>query len=185
MDMLTAFWGHSKAQEFASLFSRRDITESPCNRISLTKTLHHWFDRARLAFKPLEVSETGIRVQFHWLKRSPFKPKSVLTGVDIHDQAGLDDSQWGHELFFHRKSGMPLETGQVFHISAQNPADIPSFELLQLSWDLLRVAAISGAGEASEEDYWDSDDDDDYGDVPFYQLEEEEDAFSGAAGSLS
>ena len=142
----------------------------------MTPLLHHWFDRARLAFKPLRVSPAGAHIQLHWLKRSPLKPQGILPGDDFLARAGLDGStnqEWGNELFFHRRSGMPVETGQVFVVPAGNPTENLNIDILQLSWDLLRIAAISGAGEATDEDYQDSDDDSDGG-IPFDQLDVDE-----------
>ena len=34
----------------------------------------------------------------------------------------------------HRHSGLCIETGQVFVISADDPEDLPSLELLELQW---------------------------------------------------
>lgn len=64
-------------------------------------------------------------------------------------------------MLAHRASGLRLETGQIFTLSANDPAHVPNFDLLQLSWDL-RVISICGAAE--EEDIDDDDDVvDDYG----------------------
>ncbi|UKZ67000.1 uncharacterized protein TrAtP1_008164 [Trichoderma atroviride] len=47
------------------------------------------------------------------------------------------------------KGGLPLRTGQTFTLKADKdrPELVPSFELLKLSWDMLRIIAISGAAE--------------------------------------
>ena len=47
---------------------------------------------------------------------------------------------------------MPIETGQTFVIRAEKPEDLPSFELLELQWNLLRVAAICGAADIRDQD---------------------------------
>ncbi|CAK7275585.1 hypothetical protein SEPCBS119000_006752, partial [Sporothrix epigloea] len=69
---------------------------------------------------------------------------------------GTDSESWGRPPVAHRKSGLPLETGQIFTIRAEDPEDLPSFELLELQWDLLRIAAMSGPAEAQDEE-WDED----------------------------
>lgn len=74
-------------------------------------------------------------------------------------EAGLSDNRaWGG-CFVHRRSGLPLETGQTFVFGTKIPERAPSFELLQLSWHLLRVAAICGAAQAVELGIDDGDDD--------------------------
>lgn len=66
--------------------------------------------------------------------------------------AGLEDnSAWG-DILAHGKDGLPLRTGQTFILRADKdrPELAPSFELLKLSWDMLRIIAISGAAEPKE-----------------------------------
>lgn len=116
-----------------------------------------------MALKPLRKLDDGsIVVQFHWLKAGKLRPAQQQDGVDldlIFAEAGLESTTWGHMLA-HRASGLRLETGQVFTLTASDPAHMPNFDLLQLSWDLLRVISICGAAE--EEDVDDDDDNDDY-----------------------
>lgn len=50
----------------------------------------------------------------------------------------------------HRKSGIPLRTGQVFTFKAKTPEERPSFDLLLLQWNLVQVAAMSGAADVYE-----------------------------------
>jgi hypothetical protein len=124
----------------------------------MSHQLHFWFDNAKFALKPLRQSSGEVVVQWHWLKKPVLKPKVVIrTGYDPLLQAGLIDQNWG-DCLAHRKSGMPIRTGQTFTIRAENPEDLPSWDLLQLQWDLLRVAAICGAADVTD-DYYDSDDD--------------------------
>ncbi|KAK1765250.1 hypothetical protein QBC33DRAFT_571807 [Phialemonium atrogriseum] len=165
-DMLRMFWGEEKAAIWSKLFEDEVITESPQNLICLNRQLHWWFDNAMLALKPLRRETNSVTVQFHWLKGNNFKPHIALnkwrqrnTFDDVMSRAGLLDNQaWGQALYC-RISGLPLETGQTFVIRAENPDHVPSFELLELSWDLLRVAAICGAAEPTDD--WLRDDDDD------------------------
>lgn len=65
--------------------------------------------------------------------------------------AGLsDNTAWGEEGLARRESGLRIETGQTFVLKTDDPENLPSFELLQLSWDLLRIAAICGAAESDD-----------------------------------
>lgn len=170
--MLKGFWGEAKMMAWSELFSREEITESPKNLICLNRQLHFWFDHAKFALKPLRQTENEVVVQWHWLKDARLKPKDRITGDDFLTQAGLTDQNWGKGLA-HRKSGMPVRTGQIFHIRADDPEHLPSFELLELQWNLLRVAAISGAADVSK-DYWWSDDSEDEGHDLWEQNEQED-----------
>lgn len=178
-DILNTFWGHEKAQEWSDLFQDESVTESPQNLVCLNHQLHWWLDNARLALKPLRNTDSGaVVVQFHWLKVNRLKPhmplekpNEVLPFSGILSKAGLSDNgTWGDKLA-HRKSGLPLQTGQTFVLGAKDPERAPSFELLQLSWDLLRVGAISGAAGPLE---LDNDDDTDNSGVGYWDWEENE-----------
>jgi hypothetical protein len=165
--ILAAFWGREKYEMWSRLYTSPGVTESARNLISLNRQLHWLFSHAKLALKPLRMEQGGVVVQFHWLKGGSLKPDIPLfkgretRGLhDILEMAGLAHNElWGEELAY-RKSGLPLETGQTFLLGAKNPEQAPDFELLKLSWDLLRVAAISGAAEP-----WQPEDEDDTDDL--------------------
>ena len=138
------------------------VTQSLKNYLSLSHQIHFWFDNARFALKPLRQNKDRkeIVVQWHWLKRSCLLPRTVVSQAQdtFLAQAELDEMAWG-SCFAHRKSGLPIETGQTFVIRAENFEDLPSFELLELQWNLLRVAAICGAADVTDASYYDRDDD--------------------------
>ncbi|KAK4064901.1 uncharacterized protein Triagg1_8900 [Trichoderma aggressivum f. europaeum] len=160
---LRTFWGEDTTTRLSKIFFDQKVAETPQNFISLNSQLHVWFDNGRMALKPLrELADGTVQVQLHWLNKSTLKPTEDCNNISLaKDSAGIRENQsWG-TITAHRQSGLPLETGQVFNLSALYRDNIPSFDLLQLSWNLLRVVAICGAAEPS--DLSDSDDDDDYG----------------------
>lgn len=131
-----------------------------------SKTLNLWWKQARFALKPLKKDDDNlITVQFHWLKRSGLTQTQEVSGQDVLAQAGLHGSaslSWGTPLHAHRMSGFPLLTSQTFVIRAEDKSDLPSFELLQLQWDLHRVAATCEAANVTDDEIcrlFDSDDD--------------------------
>ncbi|KAL6818024.1 hypothetical protein J3E69DRAFT_358259 [Trichoderma sp. SZMC 28015] len=65
----------------------------------------------------------------------------------------------------YRASGLHLLTGQTFILKSKNPDHIPDFDLLELSWNLLRMAAICGASGEPEELSDDDDHEEAYSDV--------------------
>lgn len=158
--MLKVFWGAEKALAWQTQFEDARIAQSPQNYLSLSHQIHFWFDNARFALKPLSQTSNETVVQWHWLKRSVLRPRTEIGQAQdtfLH-LAGLNDMTWGSCLA-HRRSGMPIQTGQMFVIRAEKPEDLPSFELLEMQWNLLRVAAICGAANVADASYYDLDDD--------------------------
>lgn len=156
MHMIRTFWSPDQASAWCSMIQKTAVLGSPQNLISLNHQLHWWFDNGKLALKPLRKLDDGsIVVQFHWLKASGLKPATPLPIGDLdmdkwmHEAGLTDNSSWGN-LKIHRWSGKPIETGQTFILGATNPSLAPSFELLQLSWDMLRMIAICGAAEPED-----------------------------------
>ncbi|AEO60616.1 hypothetical protein MYCTH_2309977 [Thermothelomyces thermophilus ATCC 42464] len=157
--MLNIFWGPEKTQAWRQMFEDANITQSAKNGISMNHQIHFWFDNARFALKPLRETPEGVVVQWHWLKRSVLKPLvDIRPDQDTLLQAGITDQNWGDNLA-HRKSGVRIRTGQTFLIRANKPEDRVSWDLLEMQWNLLRVAAISGAADVTD-DYYDYDEPD-------------------------
>ncbi|KAL7620426.1 hypothetical protein AAE478_009421 [Parahypoxylon ruwenzoriense] len=113
--MLLSFWGKEKYETWSKLIQDEKITESPKKLICLNHQLHFWWDHAKFALKPLRRSENEVIVQWHWQKDTLLKPGQRIN--------------WGERLA-HRKSGMPVKTGQTFSIKADDPELLTSFELL-------------------------------------------------------
>ncbi|KAK4154572.1 hypothetical protein C8A00DRAFT_14291 [Chaetomidium leptoderma] len=160
--LLQSFWGINKALAWRSLYENPAITQSLVNYLSLGHQLHFWFDKARFAFKPLSQTPITITLQFHWLRRTNLLTTTTIdaSGETLLELTGLriPPATWGSCLA-HRASGVPIRTGQTFVICAKNPNHLPSFELLELQWNLLRVAAICGAADVTDEPDSDVDDD--------------------------
>ncbi|KAK1749340.1 hypothetical protein QBC47DRAFT_395968 [Echria macrotheca] len=157
-ELLTALWGPEKSMAWRRNFEDAGITQSAKNGISMNHQIRFWFDNARFALKPLRETPEGIVVQWHWLKKSILKPLTYISLDDnnnnnILHQAGVMDQSWGNNLA-HRESGVRIQTGQTFLLRADEAEDKPSWDLLQMQWDLLRVAAICGAADVTD-DYYD------------------------------
>ncbi|KAK4149251.1 hypothetical protein C8A00DRAFT_47097 [Chaetomidium leptoderma] len=156
-EMLAYFWDSKTSFTWRRMFESPAITQSAKNGISMSHQIHFWFDNARFALKPLRETPEGVVVQWHWLKRSILKPLVyVHPDHDILLQAGVTDhgQNWGDNLA-HRKSGVTIRTGQTFLLRAEKPEDMPSWDLLEMQWNLLRIAAISGAADVTDDYYYD------------------------------
>jgi hypothetical protein len=66
----------------------------------------------------------------------------------------------GHVKIAHSNTYRPILDGTVIDITAQDKSAIPSWDLFLLQWDLIRMASLCGAAEASDDDDWESDNDD-------------------------
>ncbi|KAL2173476.1 uncharacterized protein P884DRAFT_264956 [Thermothelomyces heterothallicus CBS 202.75] len=160
--ILTQFWGPEKSMAWRRIFEDAGISNSPKNGISMSHQIHFWFDNAKFALKPLRQTPEGIVVQWHWLKESILKPLvHIRPNDDILLQAGVTDQNWGKGLIAHRESGVRIQTGQTFLLRRHE--EMPSWELLELHWDLLRVAAICGAADVTDDYYYDYGDRDERG----------------------
>ncbi|KAK1246092.1 hypothetical protein MKX07_005161 [Trichoderma sp. CBMAI-0711] len=156
--LLQCFWGENIRNRWATCVTDPSIIKSPRNSLSMNRQLHFWWDNAAFALKPLSESETAIVVQWHWLQDSCLSPRMMIppnAEYTKYVSRHVGDS-WGS---LKHAFGKTLQTGQVFTIRVEDASRLPCFELLELQWDLLRVAAISGAGNFQAFD-------------PFYDAEE-------------
>ncbi|KAK5659497.1 hypothetical protein OQA88_698 [Cercophora sp. LCS_1] len=165
--LLLRSWGLDQYNRWAAQYGDLSTTDSRKNGITMSSHLHTWFDSAQFALKPmrhLAPDDRTVVVQWHWLKAPKFEPKKKIHRGDstdaIFQYCGFRDRDWGTHGLAHRESGIRIRTGQIFRITGGKPEDVPSWDLLELSWNLLRVAAICGAADV-DDDYWDESDDDD------------------------
>ncbi|KKP01701.1 hypothetical protein THAR02_06207 [Trichoderma harzianum] len=183
LSMLDTFWGTETATRLSTLILDPNFLRSPQNMPSLNRQLGWWFHSGKIAFKPLRKSnDSSFIFQVYWLKKSEPKPTELFTNemsiCRVADSAGIvygcaGREGWGRcDTPYYGNLGM--ETGQIHGLGENYGIEPPSFELLQVSWDLLRVAAICGATqpvfwsdevEEDNNDYYD--DDVDYGDHHF------------------
>ncbi|KAK0638961.1 hypothetical protein B0T16DRAFT_462676 [Cercophora newfieldiana] len=100
--------------------------------------------KLRLALKPLRRTQRGVMVQEHWLRKTPLTPLMPIEGEgDILAQAGLSDFRsWGKadpEREAELGGNSADMNGRVFEVPGA------SFEVLEMHWNMMRVAAICGA----------------------------------------
>lgn len=161
--LLETFWGPEAATVWRSQCENEDVTESPKNMICLSKHLHALWGAARFGLKPLRDARAAenneVWVQFYWLGQGRLPPNQVvdISAMDNLAQYGMDrlfvengSDAHAHQrgrngTLAHQASGRRIETGQVFVIKANDPELLPSLDLLELQWVLVRLAALSGA----------------------------------------
>ncbi|CAK7273585.1 hypothetical protein SEPCBS119000_005736 [Sporothrix epigloea] len=140
------------------------VTEPFKNLLCLNSQLHFWWGAGHLALRPMRTLDPCIiKLHMHWLRRPSTRSNLFSDGGfdDISSLCGGDGDyrSWGRPPVAHRKSGLPLRTGQIFTVRAEDPDDLPYFELLEMQWDLLRIAAMSGAAEAQDEEWYEDEED--------------------------
>jgi len=128
--------------------------------ICLSPLLQQWWRKAYFALEPYKKLPDGVRVRFRWLKRTTFTVNDKLETLAIDPR---DCLVWHQEegviAMKDLVSGHPLLDGTLFDLTSDDPQKQVSFGLLQLQWDILRIAALSGAVEAVEDPSWNPDDD--------------------------
>ncbi|KAH6895572.1 hypothetical protein B0T10DRAFT_220869 [Thelonectria olida] len=142
--ILTLFWGVDKSAEWCKLADELDGT--PQNFLSLSSHLHAEMRKMRgIALKPLRKTGNEITFQLHWLRHHWLVPRSMIDNDHIIADRGLQDPRWGGPT----QESIPIENGHIFRIQSEDPNLLPSFELLELNWNMQRVAAICGGMEGA------------------------------------
>ncbi|GIJ88226.1 hypothetical protein Asppvi_007144 [Aspergillus pseudoviridinutans] len=121
----------------------------PENLTCLSPNVHGDWADGYCAFKPLRVSSDGreMEYKFHWLPREPHGPTDK---VDLSRRplstAGLDQSEGRFSYTF---EGHRIQSGDTFFLKTSDPVThpLPSFTLLQMSWKLTQIVALSAAAE--------------------------------------
>ncbi|CAK7218907.1 hypothetical protein SCUCBS95973_003642 [Sporothrix curviconia] len=162
LDILFGFWGEETREKWGALFKDRAVTESPQNELSLGKHMHCMWDKVYFALKPVSATDREVTVQFHWIKRDNCRAltaKDVLANPNtfMKEICSGDARGWGIPQVAHRQSGARILTGQLFTIRADKPEHLPSMELLQLQWDLMKVASMTGAADMYDDYDYDYD----------------------------
>jgi len=114
--------------------------------ISLSPELHRLWGKAIFEFESVAQLENGVRLRFRWMKHA--RPKL--------GQALPDSANPGELLSFptgpgrvnvrHLVTGRPILDGDVLDITSDDESSQPNYEILQLQWDLIRIAAFGGCG---------------------------------------
>lgn len=139
-------------------------TERPTNMLTLSPTVHRLWGGCFFALKPVRVvSKRKMVVEFHWLQPRPKAKKQLMVNARIRPDCLAEVDSPGQDIrLLHSPSKTIITSGTRIAIRTDDPRKrpLPSFALLQMQWNLQRVAALSATAEWREEDCGDSDDDD-------------------------
>lgn len=138
------------------------------NLIILELQAHEYWDRAHFAFRPVCINETKTKMHlaFHWVpfvkdgpleipnKRTECVPTEVHIFSHPYCRPIIDPGK--NNILFHTQTLNPIVFSRSPRMTQRPP--LPSMELLQLKWNLSRIAAMQGGG-GDEDSYDDSDGD--------------------------
>jgi len=161
------YWDADLVHHLHGLLAGEDnILDSPRNFICLQPQLHRWWSKAYLALEPIEHLPKGVRIRVRWLPRPSFKSSDrVPLNTDPRDQLTCPVEP-GLVKAVDLRTQRPIIDGNTYDIVSDDLSAVPSFEVLKLQWDLLKLAALSGAVDSFEELEEESENDVDFDLVP-------------------
>lgn len=155
-----------KTEVFGTEHNQQTPRDGCFNMISLEKFAYALWGAGRFALRPMETSDSTLKVQFYWQRRS----SNGVTELDLLTLPGLSHGLYGGKDYSlpmltgtFRENGEPeyraITSGNVFTITTPDPRNLPlpSWSLLELQWNLQRIAGMSGAGELGDYDDHDPD----------------------------
>lgn len=163
-DILNTFWEKTRVDKWKTeVFGIEHNQQTPrdgChNMISLERVAHALWSSGRFALRPMENSDSTLKIQFHWQKSS----SNGVTELDLLTQPEPSRGLYGGKDYSlpmltgtFGGNGEPeyraITSGDVFTITTPDPRNLPlpSWSLLELQWNLQRIAGMSGAGEPKE-----------------------------------
>lgn len=162
--MLKIFWSKAQVKAWKKAAMGGKGTERPTNMLTLSPTVHRLWGGCFFALKPVRViSKRKMVVEFHWLQPRPKAKKQLMVNARIRPDCLAEVDSPGQDIrLLHSPSKTIIISGTRIAIRTDDPRKrpLPSFALLQMQWNLQRVAALSATAEWREEDYGDSDDND-------------------------
>lgn len=162
---LKNYWPEKQVDSWKRAVLGKKGTESPQNMITLSPTVHKLWSGCYFAFKPISLSRNRRKLvmEFHWLRPRPKATKGhhmvdALTppeSVAEHDTPGEDIR------LVHGPSKAIITSGRRVVMRTDDPKKrpLPSYQLLEMQWNLQRVGALSAAAEPRQDEHVDDDED--------------------------
>lgn len=160
---LGVFWSEEKVDAWKRAVMGKKGTESPMNMLTLSPTVHQLWGACFFALKPIRASKHRLVVEFHWLQPRSKGKKHIMVNARIRPDCLAEIDSPGQQIrLIDCPSGKIITSGTRIAIKTDDPQKrpLPSFALLEMQWNLQRVAALSGMAEWRDQNYGDSDSDD-------------------------
>lgn len=158
-DILKIFWSPERIKSWHDTIFGGSGTETPKNLLTLNKTVHALWGKARFALRPIQSTATELKMEFYWL---PGRERNKVNLCEKPTDGKPAASPLNCRLLDCEYFDM-IVSGRLITLTTSDPENmpLPSFELLEMQWFLNRVAAMSGAADFIEPD--EEDDDELYG----------------------
>lgn len=154
--LLRDFWGaRAEAWKHAIIGATDNFnTEQVTNLMALNRLLHVYWEDCSCAFRPVRVAddEMSMDVAFHWLP-FPSGKKTDMIPIDrnpfgLGAEKGLLKSPGLNLKIFNHDTDRVICLGDVFTIRTtdKEKLPLPSMELLDMLWNLKRIARMQGKG---------------------------------------
>ena len=112
------------------------------------------------AFEPIEKIDEGMSVRVRRLPRTTLAMGDKVA-LDLNPlnclQPCLDSNSYVG--ISHSRTHRPIINGTAIDITAAVSSAVSSWDLFSLQWDIMRTASLCGVADASDDDDWESDDD--------------------------
>ena len=155
---LSILYGDSSMNQLLDLLASPEAqTDTSCNMLCLSPFLHRLWGKALCGFEPIAMDETSIKLKFHWLTPNTTKFKGQID-FKTNPNAVFKESNF---RITHSQTLRPVTGGELITVKAVKPSLLPSWHILALQWDLVRVCSLCAAAEAEDEIEEDEEEDDD------------------------
>jgi len=159
--LLHVFWDEDKVMRWRrSIFRDPNDPEKPCdgcyNMICLRDDIHSMWEKGIFALRPISLSpdQKQLHLQFYWQPKQTHGPndfvevaKAPLSSKDLTEVAGNELSYKDNNQVW-----VSIKSGYLFTMTTCDPErlPLPSFELLEMQWNLARIVSMSAAAEEQE-----------------------------------
>jgi hypothetical protein len=161
---LVGLWDEKRARRAAIRTLISGSLYKVSNTICLCPSLRDAWLRGEFALKPLsqgwdaEEKKHSLKIALYWMRKST--PSPCYYHLLAHDYLMTDDHTPRYTTrAVNIYTGARVVSGDIFTVWADKEEDLPDRELLNLQWDIIRMASLCAGAEPTEIDHEDSDDD--------------------------
>ncbi|KAM5436487.1 hypothetical protein MferCBS31731_005765 [Microsporum ferrugineum] len=157
--LLKTFWTEDHVNTWLAAAFPNGTTEVVENLICFAPTIHRWHSKGLFGLQPIHQSEDKKRltVKFYW-----FPVRRRAENIDLLDTPSIPDDLAGINMDYKAwnvRTEEKIVSGAEIVLETSDPENIPlpSWDLLDMQWNLQRLTALSGAADV----FLDAIDDDD------------------------
>ncbi|WQF84753.1 hypothetical protein CDEST_09767 [Colletotrichum destructivum] len=161
LECLAIIWGEARIRRYQTQ-PGKNVLGGPQNTVSFKCVSHQSWDKTHVAFEPIgKPDDRTIRLRLHLLQDTKLMQEAFQWRNDLatDPRKALDpfvDDRFVTEGSLEIRVGSSVtqhifQDGYVFDITSEDPALLPSYDLLDLQYRIELMAALVGAGEGSDD----------------------------------